>query len=151
MIDQESKGKFDHILYSLLKNHLKFNDQLKNTYFLSKVCGGVSSLIPGVPLLGRINKQDFIAMVDQAAKAYEREYKSLDIQMIDEILDLIAYSERTLSRPNGHLLLSGKTGTGRKQATQLIAHLLNMEFFSPSINRDYSMKEFKRDLKLVLS
>jgi dynein heavy chain 2 len=25
-----------------------------------------------------------------------------------------------------------------------------MEFFSPHINRDYSMKEFRRDLKLVL-
>ena len=25
-----------------------------------------------------------------------------------------------------------------------------MEFFSPNINRDYSMKEFKRDLKFVL-
>jgi dynein heavy chain 2, cytosolic len=27
---------------------------------------------------------------------------------------------------------------------------LNFEFFSPNINRDYSMKEFKRDLKVVL-
>ena len=53
-------------------------------------------------------------MVDQAARAYEREYKSLDIHMIDEILDLIAFSEKTLSSPGGSLLLAGKTGTGRK-------------------------------------
>jgi len=25
-----------------------------------------------------------------------------------------------------------------------------MDFFSPNINRDYNMKEFKRDLKIVL-
>jgi len=86
-------------------------------------------------------------MVDDASRAYEREHKSLEIHMIDEVMDLFAYSERTLSRPGGNLLLSGKTGCGRKQATQLITHLLNMEFFSPSMSRDYSMKEFKRDLK----
>jgi dynein heavy chain 2 len=28
--------------------------------------------------------------------------------------------------------------------------MLNMSFFSPNISRDYSMKEFKRDLKVVL-
>jgi len=28
--------------------------------------------------------------------------------------------------------------------------MLNLEFITPNINRDYSMKEFKRDLKVVL-
>jgi dynein heavy chain 2, cytosolic len=28
--------------------------------------------------------------------------------------------------------------------------MLNMSFFSPNINREYGMKEFKRDLKVVL-
>lgn len=74
----------------------------------------------------------------------------MDIHLIDEILELIAYIERTLSQPGANLLLAGRTGTGRKQATQMVSHLLNMEFFSPNISRDYSMKEFKRDLKVVL-
>lgn len=90
-------------------------------------------------------------MIDQGLRAYEREYKSMDIHLIDEILDLVAYTERTLSQPGANLLLAGRSGTGRKQATQLVAHLLNVEFFSPPISRGYGMKEFKRDLKLVLS
>lgn len=56
-------------------------------------------------------------MVDDASGAYEREYKTLDFHMIDEVMDLFAYSERTLSRPGGNVLLAGKTGCGRKQAT----------------------------------
>jgi hypothetical protein len=28
--------------------------------------------------------------------------------------------------------------------------MLNMSFYTPNISRDYSMKEFKRDLKVVL-
>ena len=83
-------------------------------------------------------------------RAYEREFKELDIHLIEEVLDMIAYIERVLSMPGGCLLLAGRSGIGRKASTQLVSHLLNMEFFSPNINRDYSMKEFKRDLKLVL-
>jgi dynein heavy chain 2 len=86
-------------------------------------------------------------MIDQALRAYEREYKSMDVHLIEEILDMIAFTERTLSQPGANLLMAGRSGTGRKQAAQLISHVLNMEFFSPNIGRDYSMKEFKRDLK----
>jgi len=28
--------------------------------------------------------------------------------------------------------------------------MLNIEFITPNMNRDYGMKEFKRDLKVVL-
>jgi len=89
-------------------------------------------------------------MVEQAMRAYEREFKELDIHLIDEVLDLIAYIERTLSTPGGSLLLAGKSGVGRKASTQLVAQLLNATFFTPHINRDYGMKEFKRDIKVVL-
>jgi hypothetical protein len=65
-------------------------------------------------------------------------------------LDVLAYTERTLSQPGANLLLAGRAGTGRKQSAQLIAHILNMEFYSPNIGRDYGMKEFRRDLKEVL-
>jgi hypothetical protein len=36
-------------------------------------------------------------MIDQALRAYEREYKNIDLHLIDEIVDLVAYVERTLS------------------------------------------------------
>jgi dynein heavy chain 2 len=80
-------------------------------------------------------------------RAYEREYKEMNIHLIEEILDMVANIERALSIPGGCLLLAGRAGVGRKQSVQLISHMLNMEFFSPNINREYSMKEFKRDLK----
>jgi hypothetical protein len=48
--------RFDKLLYTLLKNHLRFGEQLKDTYFISKVVQGASSLVPGLPPLGRIGK-----------------------------------------------------------------------------------------------
>ena len=53
-------------------------------------------------------------MIDQAMRAYEREFKELDIHLIEEVLDLIAYIERGLSMPGGCLLLAGRAGVGRK-------------------------------------
>lgn len=74
----------------------------------------------------------------------------MDLHLIDEIIDMIGYVERSLSQHGANVLLAGRAGCGRKQSVQLVAHLLNMEFFSPNISREYSMKEFKRDLKQVL-
>ena len=83
-------------------------------------------------------------------RSYEREFKDLDIHLIEEVLDLIAFQERVLSKQGGCLILAGRSGVGRIQACLLVTHLLNMTFFTPNINREYSMKEFKRDLKVVL-
>jgi uncharacterized protein YqgQ len=37
LIDKQSKAKFDSILYQLLRNHLKYNEKLVDTFFISKV------------------------------------------------------------------------------------------------------------------
>lgn len=150
LVNRDSKLTFDKLLYSILKAKLNYGEQLKDTYFISKVAQGTEQLMPGLPPLGRIIKKDFQSMIDQAMRAYEREFKPLEFHLIDEILDIIAFTERTLSQPGASLLLAGRAGTGRRASTQLVAHMLNMEFFTPSISRDYSMKEFKRDLKELM-
>jgi dynein heavy chain 2, cytosolic len=54
-------------------------------------------------------------------RAYEREFKELEVHLIEEVLDLIAYTERILSMPGGCLLLAGRSGVGRKAACQLVS------------------------------
>ena len=36
LVNNESRQRFDNVLYTLLKNHLKFPNRLTDTYFLSK-------------------------------------------------------------------------------------------------------------------
>lgn len=71
-------------------------------------------MIPGIPNLGRIPKPDFIALIEQSMRAYEREFKELSVHLIEEILEMIANIERVLSMPGGSLLLAGRAGVGRK-------------------------------------
>ena len=40
LVDKESKMQFDKILYGLLQSHLRYKDQLRDTYFISKVVQG---------------------------------------------------------------------------------------------------------------
>lgn len=63
LVDKTSKGAFDSLLYTLLRNHLKYNEKLTDTYFISKVAAGGDRLIPDLPSLGRINKSDFSTMI----------------------------------------------------------------------------------------
>lgn len=80
-----------------MKRDLKYPNPIsKEFYFISKVAGP-NTLLASLPLLGRIPKNDFSTMIEGALKAYEREYKTMDIHLIDEILELVAYIERTLS------------------------------------------------------
>ena len=71
----------------------------------------------GLPPLGRIMTPDVKATIQQALLAYEREYKTMDVQMIDEVVEMVAYTERTLSQPGANLLLAGRAGAGGKEAT----------------------------------
>jgi len=47
-------------------------------------------------------------------RAYEREFKAIDVHLIEEVLDLFAFIERSLSQQGGCLLLAGRSGVGRK-------------------------------------
>ena len=114
LVDKQSKQKFDQMLYSLLRTHLNYSEKLVDTYFISKVASGGDRLIPNLPPLGRIGKADFIQLIEQGLRAYEREFKEMNVHLFDDILEFIAFSERVLSKPGGCILMAGRAGVGRK-------------------------------------
>jgi hypothetical protein len=56
--------------------------------------------------------------------------------------------DRVLSRPLGSLLLVGHSGVGRRSTVTLAAYMHRMELVTPSMNRGYSLKSFRTDLKV---
>ena len=97
-----------------MASSLKYKNKLTDTYFISKITKGQESIIPGLPNMARIPKQDFVQLVENDMRAYEREYREMNIHLIEEILDMVANIERALSIPGGCLLLAGRAGVGRK-------------------------------------
>lgn len=61
----------------------------------------------------------------------------------------MAQVDRVLTRPGGSLLLAGRSGVGRRTAVSVVAHMHQMQLFTPKISRVYGEKQFKNDLKQV--
>ena len=78
-----------------------------------------------------------------------RENQELDIVLFHEVLDHIARFDRVLTSPGGSLLLSGRSGVGRRTALLLTAHMHQLDIVTPHISRNYGLKQFKNDLKNV--
>lgn len=74
----------------------------------------------------------------------------LDIIIFHEVLDHMARIDRVLTAPGGSLLLSGRSGVGRRTALSVVAHMHHMEIFTPHITRSYGLKHFQADLKTVM-
>ena len=66
-----------------------------------------------------------------------------------EVLEFIVRIDRVLSTPGGSLLLVGNSGVGRKPLIQLWSYIKSLPLVSPKITRNYSLKNFKNDLKAV--
>ena len=73
----------------------------------------------------------------------------MDIFLFHEVLDHVARVERVLTSPGGSLLLSGRSGVGRRSSVHLVAHLHQLEVVTPRVSRNYSLKHFRNDLKNV--
>lgn len=45
--------------------------------------------------------------------------------------------------------MAGRSGVGRRTAVALVAHMHNIQLFTPKVSRGYGLKQFRTDLKSV--
>ena len=80
---------------------------------------------------------------------YEREVKEIEFEMLEENRDLLVSIEQCLLN-NESILLCGRSGNARKTICHLVAFMMNYSFMTPSITKDYSIREFKKELKVIM-
>jgi dynein heavy chain 2, cytosolic len=74
LVNNESRQMLDQLMYSQLRDHLKYGNTLGHIFFLSKV-STVNPVFQGYKTLGRLEKDDFITTIKDTIKSYEREFK----------------------------------------------------------------------------
>ncbi|XP_071846316.1 cytoplasmic dynein 2 heavy chain 1-like isoform X2 [Apostichopus japonicus] len=157
LVGEEMRNKFDNILQGTLQGEWNAGHVMQNlstNYFVTwgaKSEGSVGGPLPpaGKPL-GKLSASDLKEVIKKAKVTYAREGRELKLQIFREVLDHIAHVDRVLTQPGGSLLLAGRSGVGRRSAVTLVAHLHRTELFTPKLARNYSLKQFKVDLKTVM-
>jgi hypothetical protein len=96
---------------SQLRTHLNYSGKLQEIYYLHN-CASHQSIVPSLPAMGRIGKDDLVQLIQNTLRSYEREFKELDLILIEEVFHLFTSIERSLSKPGEMVLLAGKAGVG---------------------------------------
>ena len=127
LVDEQSEGKFDSMLNSLIKSRWSKAPDIKDQYFTSLMnassvgggagqkekegksdddlnSGGSSAKDVG-PMLSRIDYAGFSEIVKNGLELYERDERELNILLFKEVLDNIARVDRTLSKNGGRYSL----------------------------------------------
>ena len=148
LVSKEHCMHFDGILNKELRQSLGHNEGV-NCYYTTWSATHETK-VSWLSALGRVEASDLQTIMSQGLLAYEREFRELHMHIFEESLGNLAKLNRALSIPGGCLLLIGESGAGRRNAALLVSHMLNLEFFSPHITRQYSEKDFRKDLKQYL-
>ncbi|XP_052794024.1 cytoplasmic dynein 2 heavy chain 1-like isoform X3 [Mya arenaria] len=161
IVGADGQNRFDNTLQSVILSDWSANifDNLDNEFFVTwgaRHDSKAPSAAAGAPLppsgkpLGKLSAEDLQAIIEKGIKFYQRDNRDLDILIFHEVLDNMARVDRVLSKPGGSLLMAGCSGVGRRTAISLVAHMHQMQLFTPKISRGYALKNFKNDLKTVM-
>jgi dynein heavy chain len=74
----------------------------------------------------------------------------MDLVIFEFLVDHILKISRMLKQTNGHGLLIGMEGMGRSSATKLAAFVSNIEFFQIEAGQNYTIVDWRADLKFLL-
>ena len=149
LISSEHKKAFDRLLASeLQKFKVNIISKLPDSIYTS-LDSSYSSILTGNSMLIKIEKEEYIEKLSKGKLVYERDNCDLYLSYFDEMLTSMKVIDRLLSRPNTNLLLIGSAGIGRKKTTRIIANMRGIEVLSLNLTKDYSIKEFKKDIKQV--
>jgi len=151
IVDFESLSRFDSILMGLLRSHLKLNFNPREVFYSALPhAAQIKEGSKEIPYLSKLSAQDLIQLINNGLITYEREFTELKIHMLEEVLQLISRLDRVLSRPGGAVFMAGRSGICKRTSALLVAHMLKHQVFQPQITKDYSVREFKKDLRLAL-
>jgi dynein heavy chain 2 len=148
LVSREDYGQFDVLLTSQLRQQLGYAEAI--TGFFTTWGASSEVVVRGLPAMTKMTQTEFASVVSQGLLAYEREFRELKFHLFDESQQNLARLNRVLSRTGGNVLLVGESGVGRRTAVQLVSHMLNYAFVTLNITREYSLKDFRKDLKVVL-
>ncbi len=153
MSSADDEVKFEEILSGALRAdwNVSLTDLGDQFYVTGSGGGTVGGPLPrfGRPI-GSLGRSEWAQLVDKGITAFSREYRELDVVVVDELLWLVAACDRVLSAPGGSLLLAGRAGIGRRSAVGVAAAMHRAKYVELKMSKGFGVKQFRAELKGVM-
>nr|XP_019953955.1 PREDICTED: dynein heavy chain 12, axonemal-like [Paralichthys olivaceus] len=95
--------------------------------------------------------ESFSQVVELCLAEYNQMHKNhMNLVIFRYLLEHLSCISRVLKQPGGNALLVGVGGSGRQSITRLAASMAHMTLFQPEITKNYSMIEWRDDVKMLL-
>ena len=105
----------------------------------------------GQAILGYCEASLAKKIIESALVKFRREHYDIVLTLVPGAVQWVAWCNRVLSRPGGHLLLVGDTGVGLIEAATISAYMLRFTISRLFMTRNYLLKNFRNDIKSVIS
>jgi dynein heavy chain 2 len=141
LVKPDELSKYDNTARKIASQNIPFTS-MKDTIF--------SAFIKKDQNLVRTTSAGYVEMLQRGLISYQREHIELDFCFTDQIIELVQCLDKVISRPGGKAMLIGQSGSARKLATHFACFMLNVDFETCSPGKNYSQKEFRKELRRVL-
>eukprot|EP00759_Apiculatamorpha_spiralis_P058926 PhF_6_TR948/c0_g1_i1/m.1749/K10408/DNAH; dynein heavy chain, axonemal len=147
LIDSTDRGTFDAMVDEELKMKFGYEKGLEEI-----VPGGFlvwgDYMVPGADprIYSEVPTTDaLLQRINEGLQLYNDDNQvQMPLVMFRDALEHVSRICRVLKMPNGHALLLGIGGSGRKSLCRLACYLMeNMEMYSMEISRNFSLKDWR--------
>ncbi|XP_015834463.1 cytoplasmic dynein 2 heavy chain 1 [Tribolium castaneum] len=145
LVREEDRLKLDHILGEVFKAQWS-SSNLKNVQNYFYVPSPQNSSTEN-SYLQKLNQEEWSTTVKKGIIQYGREGQDLDVLVNNELLQLTASVSKILSAPEGHTVLVGRAGIGRKSAVKIVSSLQSAHLIIPISG---TQPQFNNDLKFAI-
>ena len=101
-------------------------------------------------LLGNCSAEKCLSHCERIVHNYERDMRDLHIILFPEFIDHLSHVDRLIAWPGSSLLLVGKSGSGRRTVTHLVAHSHHLRLFTPTVGSWFDAKHLKAFFRSVV-
>ncbi|XP_076804189.1 dynein axonemal heavy chain 3-like isoform X1 [Clavelina lepadiformis] len=163
LIDDQDRQTFFHIVKESCSNYFKQNlDKVLSHLFKSKALTDdhIRNLFFGDFMIPDANPrvydeiQDFTqltSIMDHYLDEFNQVSKTpMSLVMFKFAIEHVSRVARVLKQDNGHLLLIGIGGSGRKSATRLAAFMSDYDVYQIELTRTYSFADWRDDIKKMM-
>ena len=142
LVGNDEVSKYDNVVRKLMQKYLRVS--------LSRTDFEYSSFVKRDGFISKIPKTDYKVLLEKAILSYERENIELGLSLAPQTQATILELEKIICKKGAKALLIGSSGAGRKLLTRLICHTLNVDFETFSITKQYTSREFRKELRRII-